>query len=322
MTSYIPEGGDRGFVRQDGFVPQAERLLNPEMHRIVEQVGIATATLYPGWYTGETEDGVVSADKLRGDLALQTIAAATSQGFRIVTIDGGSSDEFLSALASTDAIVEKQDQEGMSVGRQQAFDTVSDLEGVEVVCWVEPEKVSLVTEGIIDPALSILNDEADIVVPKRDDNAFATYPAFQRDYEQESNRLFNGILRRHGVYPEDAPDIDAWFGPRFFKNTPEVKALFMANYEYKSEVQSGMAQDSMGLWPNALFLPLAAALKRGLRIKSVPVNYVHPAEQTELEQQNAQYVDKRSFQQKNILTAVIHFLRYLEQDRSARIQKV
>jgi hypothetical protein len=53
----------------------------------------------------------------------------------------------------------------------------------------------------------------------------------------------------------------------------------------------------------------------------VPVEYRHPAEQTEFEMSNARFVDKRAFQQRAILFTVVHFIRYLQGVGNPRIQK-
>lgn len=158
------------------------------------------------------------------------------------------------------------------------------------------------------------------MVPRRDDEAFATYPDYQVEFEQTSDRLWNDILRRHHLLPKDAPDLDAWIGPRFFKNDPEIVELFKGKYEFVSETQSKLKQGAAELWPNALFLPLVAALHQGYRVKSVDVPYRHPAEQTANEQDSEAFREKRRVQQENILKTTVHFIRYLEDSPNARIK--
>jgi hypothetical protein len=288
---------------------------------VLHQVSVATATRYPKWYAGLDVDG--SVDKLRGDLALRTTAIAAELGRRTVVVDDGSSPAFVEALHGVDnTTVAEQVNPGMSIGRQEAFKIAADDEGAKVICWTEPEKVSLVSDGMLGPARAILSGAADIVIPARDAAGFDSYPAVQSDFEQKSNHLFNGILRRHGLYPDDAPDLDMWIGPRFFRNTPELLDLFTRNYEFKGKGLNRLPKDSVGLWPNALFLPVIAALKDGYKVASVPIDYRHPAEQTAQEEGVTGFEDKRAFQQTSILAAVVHFIRRLEGNSRARIQPV
>jgi hypothetical protein len=295
---------------------------NPEIEHITQQVGLTTGTLYRDWYPGEVPEGEhPSESKLRGDLAVQTIQAASNQGFRVIVVDGGSSPDFIDAISRGSVSVLAQEEEGMSKGRQQAFRAAAALDGIKVIGWIEPEKLSMATDNLVDPAKAILDGEADVVLPCRNQEAFDTYPDFQVGFEQESNRLYNGLLRRFGLYPIDAPDLDAWFGPRFFKNSPEILELFTVDYQFVDEKVTGLDQQAPGLWANALFLPIVAALHQGHRVKSVPVEYRHPAEQTEFEMSNARFVDKRAFQQRAILFTVVHFIRYLQGVGNPRIQK-
>ena len=283
-----------------------------------ERVGIATTTLYPAWYPGT--DGPLTADKVRGDLALSTTREAIAQGYNLVVVDGGSSAGFRQALAASGATVQKQAEPGMSAGRRQALASTSNIEGVDVLCWTEPEKVSLVRDCMAEPVSLILDGKADIVVPSRDDSSFATYPAYQAEFEKDSNAYWNGILRRHRVLPAEAEPLDAWIGPRFIKNDPELLQLFQARYEFAGERTSRLEKDSPELWSNAIFLPLIAALVKKYHVRSVPVPYVHPPQQTAFEQDSPQFEDKRAAQQRSILVTTIHYLRQLEGNPASRLQ--
>jgi glycosyltransferase involved in cell wall biosynthesis len=294
-----------------------ERLI--EGHRI----GIATATRYPNWQGGETRpDDETSTDKIRGDLALETIKAALNNGYQIVVVDGGSSEAFVEAVRALGVTIQEEEERGMSAGRRQAFRAVSGLEGVDVVCWTEPEKVSFVQDCITEDVLRAFDDGADIVVPRRNEEAFASYPDYQADFERESNRVWNDILRRHGLLVEDAPDLDAWIGPRIIRNDPKILEMFMHEREFVSEIQSGLKQDAPGLWPDALFLPLIEALYRGLKIVGVDVPYAHPKKQTANEQDSEEFRKKRAAQQENILKVTIFFIHYLENERRGRLGKL
>jgi hypothetical protein len=284
------------------------------------EIGIATTTFYPGWYPGETGDSP-TADKIRGDIALVTIGEAMKKGYQSVVVDGGSATEFLDSLNKTGVAVETEKERGMSASRRQAFEAVSGLEGVSIVCWTEPEKTSIVADCIPYAVQPLINGDADIVIPGRNAEAFATYPEYQVDFETTSNILWNNILRRHDLLPEDAPDLDAWIGPRFFRNDPDIVRLFEDRYEFAADTLSGLKKDAPELWPNALFLPIVAALKSGYRVLGVDVPYRHPAQQTAFEQDSEEFRKKRAVQQENILKTTIHFIRLLEDNPHARIKQ-
>jgi hypothetical protein len=292
----------------------------PEIAVNGHEIGVASATRYPEWEAGES-GGAPSTDKVRGDLALETFTEAVRNGYQVVVVDGGSSPAFMEALKATGVKVEAERERGMSASRRQAFGEVAALEGVKIICWTEPEKVAIAKDCIPIAVQPILGGKADIVIPKRDEEAFATYPDYQVKFETDSNRSWNDILRRHDLLPADAPDLDAWIGPRFFKNEPDIVKLFKGKYEFKSDKTSRLKKDAPELWPNALFLPIVAALHDGYRVASVDVPYRHPAIQTANEQDSEVFEDKRAEQQENILKTTIHFIRLLEGEKSARIEK-
>ncbi len=306
---------ERSFLPTD----ETASFSDSERLQIAQQVGIATTTLYPTWRSGE--GGPITSDKVRGDLALTTAGLAAAQGYKFVVVDGGSSEEFKKALEATGVVVEAQSEPGMSAGRRQAFESVSKLDGVKVICWTEPEKVSMVRDCLIEPAKLILEDKADLIIPSRDGDGFGTYPDYQVKFEKESNKAWNGILRRHHLLDDHAEQLDAWIGPRIFKNEPGLVSLFEDRYEFVGERQSGLTKDHPDLWSNAIFLPIIAALARKYRVQSVPVAYKHPAQQTAIEQDSPEFQAKRALQQKSILIATVHFIRLLEGNTSSRLRR-
>lgn len=291
--------------------------------RLIEghEIGVATATFYPTWEKSSDVSPDASVDQVRGDLALETIHAAIENGYQLAVVDGGSSPDFIEMLGLMGVAVEAEREKGMSASRRQAFEIVSEMDGVEVICWTEPEKLAITRDCIKEAVKPIIDGRADIVVPRRDDEAFATYPEYQVKFEKASNHLWNDILKRHRLLPEDAEELDAWIGPRLFKNDPDIVDLFMGKYEYTSDVQSGLRRDAPELWPNAIFLPLVAALHKGYRVMSVDIPYRHPASQTANEQDSEAFRAKRATQQENILKTTIHFIRHLEDSSRSRMTR-
>ena len=230
-------------------------------------------------------------------------------GFRVVK-----------ALARAKRIALKKEK-GMSAGRRQALEMASEFEDAKVVCWTEPEKISIINDCLPEATIPILTDEADIIIPKRDEQAFKTYPSQQAAYEQKANKLWNEILKKHSLLSEDAEDLDVWIGPRFIKNDKEILQLFLDKYEFQKRDLKVDDIVEPELWPNALFLPIIAALKKGLRVKSVDVEYRHPTEQTQSEENNETFNRKRDIQLKNIIITTMHFIRMLENNPKSRLFK-
>ena len=80
---------------------------------------------------------------------------------------------------------------------------------------------------------TILNNQADIVIPKREENFFKkTYSDYQYQSEIEGNKLYNEILRTNGLF-KDNDDLDLFFGPRVFLNHPKIVSLFTKKFHLK-----------------------------------------------------------------------------------------
>ena len=143
------------------------------------------------------------------------------------------------------------------------------------------------------------------MVPKldRDEIAFSTYPTYQADWEKRANTEFNRLLRNHGLLPDDTEDLDAWIGPRLIKNNLNILKLFLHTWELEqTDPKADNGKLDPELWPNAIFLPLVAALWRDKllgqapRVKSVAIDYRHPAEQTRIEKDSDMLQAKREQQ--------------------------
>jgi len=305
---------------QENFIGKAskshEALFNPR------SVAIVTGTFYPKWYEGKAKDPL-SADKLRGDLAIHTFQSAQQQGFNLVIVDGGSSDAFKKALKQNNIYFEIQRQSGgQGPARRQGLEYAEKTEGVKVICETEPEKVSVINDCINIASLPILNDEADIVVPKRNQESFSTYPKYQSEQEQKSNELYNRILRLRHLLKQDDPDLDFWIGPRFIANKPDVTELFKIVYNYQKDNTALDSKVNPEMYSNPLFFPVVTALHKGLRVKSVPVPYKHPQVQTSFEEENQGFDRRRDTQGRTIVVELINFIRYLENSPKSRLSKV
>ncbi|MDP2684887.1 MAG: hypothetical protein Q8P20_07690 [bacterium] len=302
--------------------PEGEVRVRPESIAVVE------LTLYPSWYPDSTQS-IGDTDKIRGDLALQSIAAGQANGYRIVVADGDSSTAFKEELAKYTAItyVGRQ-EETRGAGRRQGFLVASAIDGVEVIIRTEPEKVSIVSEYAPQITLPILEGKADIVVPKRNPNLHqSTYPLYQWESEVSANKKYNDLLHKTGLLPEDQ-SLDMFFGPIAFRNVPEILELFLEKYEFTLPSSIGIRKFvEPENWSDGYFFSVVKALHQGLKVVSVEVDFKYPEKQRQNEETTAQgaideFVAKRAQQKWGLLDELIHFIRYLRQDPKSGLKKI
>lgn len=268
---------------------------------------VTTGTFYPNWYEGNVRDPIHDVDKVRGDLALETLECAKNAGYQIVVIDGGSSSAFLAAMDVRSIPHVSQEKKGMSPGRQEGFRKASVLESADVIVWVEPEKVSFVRDCLIQTVLPILQDEADIVVPARDHEAWMTYSDHQRRSEKQANQHWNTVLHT-GLDSSNVPQYDAFFGPRVFRNTPAVLSHFLRETDLADTRRMNDRFESVidpKRYSDATFFPIATGLQENLRVKSVTVPYRHPQEQVRTEVDSPVFAQKRLNQRRGIVGELV-----------------
>lgn len=291
--------------------PKSKEIIDPK------SIVITTSTFYPNWNPEKASEN--PSTTIRGKLAIETIREAIENGYQMVVVDGGSGNLFTLEAESLGAIVFNQDENGMSPGRRQAFREAAKLSEAKVICWTEPEKISIVKDCLPDAIFPIINKEADIVVPSRNDASFSTYPDYQVRFEKTANRLWNKVLRRNKLLPDLVEDIDVWFGPKFFRNDPKILSLFLARYNLKRNDFGLYKEANPEDWANATMLPVVAALNEGYKVKTVSVPYRHPPEQTQLEQTSEAFYQKREFQLKTILAITVEFVKFIKGDPKSLI---
>ena len=298
----------------------SEKLETPEIFN-PKSVAVVTATYCPDWYPGEPRQPL-AADKLRGNLAIQSAQAAKKQGFQIIFIDGSGNESFRKELEKL-GVNYQSEREPLTQGsaRRQGLEIVQSLGGVKIICETEPEKASMIADCLKFASQPIATGEADIVVPKRTEESFSTLPSYQAKAEKRANQMYNQLLRAHGLLKPEDPDIDFWFGVRVFANRPEIVKLFKKRYEFSP---SGLALHKIirsDAYSNPLEFPVVNALHDGLRVKSVEIPYVHSWEQTEFEEGKEEFNRKRDVQRRAIVTELLHFIRYLEENQKTRISE-
>lgn len=293
---------------------------------VVSEVALCLITYYPKWYRGKLQS-IKHSDKVRGDLALDSIREAVKIGLQVVVVDGKSSLSFKRELLQFDTLhVIKRKSVKRSPSKRLAIKKASKLSGVKAIILSEPEKTSLISECLWEIVMPILKGETDIVIPKRSDQLFkASYPFYMYESEVEGNKIYNEALRTHGLLDPSTEDLDMFFGPRVIRNDRKIIALFMRRYSMR--IGRYMITNELfepEEYSNAQFFPIVQALKRGLKVLSVEVPFRYQTIQKENEEigQRDNFFEKRRTQRMSILIDLMHFLSYLERKKVSGIRAV
>lgn len=284
-----------------------------------QSIALTFITQYPRWYQGKLQS-IKHTDKIRGDLALESLHHAIEAGYQIIVVDGKSTKTFRRQLALLPQVhVIKRKSWKRSPARRQAFSYAARLPNVHVIVYCEAEKVNFVTHHIEQTVKPILEKKADIVIPKREPKLFVqTYPKYQFESEVEGNKLYNAQLKLQGLLPKDSEDFDHFFGPRAFKNDKRILSLFLKKVKFGLDTveMEGLSFDPEEL-SNSIFFPIVLALKRGYTVTSVEVRFSYPKVQKENENFGAReyFEEKRRYQRMGLLLELMHFLQVIKKKK-------
>lgn len=279
-----------------------------------KEIAFAIITFYPKWYKGKLRS-LSQTDKIRGDLALQFIQKATSLGFLLIVVDGKSSRSFKKQLENFDMTLIKKLSPKRSPAKRQAFKAASKMENVKIIVACEPEKVSVIDSAQLF-AKPILENTADIVVLKREDNLFKkTYPDYMYQSETEGNKLYNEQLKLHHLIKTDEY-LDMFFGPRAFINNPKVLSLFLKKFHFQKNQKSFEEYFDPEESANTLFFPIITALQKKFRVKSVEIPFSYPKLQKMNEMVGAKefFMEKRRSQRIGTLLDLMYLLNYFQRN--------
>lgn len=302
----------------ENLAPRASAEKTPELEINPRSVAITAITFYPNWYPGEVQ-GNADTDKIRGDLALESIRKAKQIGYQAVIADGPSSPAFKDNLAGLGVEVLERDKMQRAVGGRQTIERASTLDEVRVILRTELEKVSLVEDCVSLIAQPILEGRADIVVPKRNEELYVeTYPDYMHASETKGRRLFNNLMHKVGLLPEDQT-LEFLFGAVALSNDPNILALFMEQYAFQGPRVGGWKYIEPEEWSDIQLFPIVKALYLGYRVEGVEVPFRYPLKQRENEELNRDnFAEKRKQQRMGLISELIQFLRTLSTDPKIR----
>ena len=282
-----------------------------------QTIALAVITYYPKWYQGKLRS-LKHTDKVRGDLAIEFFKEAKKRGYQVVVADGMSSKTFRKTITQMPGLnIIKRRSAKRAVAKRQAILKATKLQGVKVIIATEPEKTSLITDCLPRLVNPVINSEADIVVPKRENSLFEkTYPKYMYQSETEGNKLYNEILRTHGLLG-DREDFDVFFGPRVFANNPKIVRLFTKKFQLKISKKAYLeSYFDIDAYSSTLYFPIVIALKKNYKVKSVEVPFSYPKTQKENEDKGSKeyFEEKRRFQRISILVELLYFMNFLKRN--------
>lgn len=276
------------------------------------QISFALITYYPKWYSGKLQS-IKHTDKIRGDLALEFCKKARALGYNLVIVDTKGISTFRKKLGQIPGlIILNRRVPKRSPAKRQAIKRASKIPDVKIIIATEPEKVSLLNsaEKIARP---ILENKADITIPKRNDKLFQqTYPTYMYESEIEGNKLYNEFLKLYKLIPESSEDLDMLFGPRAFRNDQRILPLFMKKHTLKIG-KATLPREYLDpeQLSNTGYFPIIEALRKKLKVASVEVPFEYP----KLQKQNEEigkvefFEEKRKNQRLGLILELAHFLR-------------
>jgi len=293
-----------------------------------KSIAVIELTLYPNWYPGKVKS-IGDTDKVRGNLALQSINWGIKRGYRMVISDAGSSPTFQKELSKFSQIIFlKRQGETRAAGRRQGILAASVIKGVKVILRTEPEKVSIVKDCIPQISSPILRGKTDIVAPKRNPILFhQTYPKYMWQSEIAGNKNYNNLLHKFNLLPKNQ-SFDAFFGPIAFSNRPEILQLFLEKYTVIRHPFSKIGKYvNPEEWSNNYLFPVIKALYQGLKVMSKEINFRYPKEQKLNEEtidngSLSKFMTKRKEQRLGFIEELICFIKYLHNDSKSGLKRI
>jgi hypothetical protein len=218
-------------------------------------------------------------ERVRNACTLKTIAEAKKHGYEVVVLDGGSPAKFVKEMEALGVRVYRQYAPGMGNGCRETLRLAQEIAtGDQGIVWIEPEKYPLVSK--LAPAVRRFEDKhLDLLLLKRTN--LDSYPPEQAMAYQMialATKYLTGI------------DSDFGWGPMILS-----KRAIEYFLTYKS--------DYGDLW-DSIHCPKLAIINDSLPWELMPVDYIHPHEQTAAET-GIELLPKRIHQMDQLVQAII-----------------
>lgn len=296
-----------------------------------DKIVAATNFLYKNYHAlpEDQQRDIGDTDGIRGDLAIQSISNAISQGVQVVAADGRSSEEFLSTIKGFESsgllTIVSTNKPGRGPQRRAAFEKAIQLTGKQTIIYFQAEKDSLM-DYLTEITKPIVDGSADIVVPARTSDLFEqSYPNYMRESELNVNKTYNWLMHKAGILPKDE-NLDWFFGPVVFRNDPEIVSYFLKEYGLRSPIRSRVgAQPNPELHSDGHYFPIIEALFNKKRVVGVEIPFVYPKAQRDNEmspERVAQFQQRRKLDASAYRLEALHFLEYLKGNPNSEIQPV
>jgi hypothetical protein len=216
-------------------------------------------------------------DRVRYELVIKMAREAVELGYSLSIADGNSSDEFLQALEKTGATVQLHDNQSMGYRRRKACE-IAYATGRPFIGWLEPEKAGYpqFAHLISQPLL----EDADMVIAGR--QSLESYPRLQQQTEDLMNQFLSKLTRL---------EADWAFAPMTWRwNESNLFLLYDGHH--------GDTWDSV-------FIPKIDAIKSGLKVVTINVDYQYPEEQYAAEN-NDRTMELKRFEQLYKISEACH----------------
>lgn len=300
-----------------------ERLEHPESVCLVSTTSMKT------WEKDSGDE--TNPEQVRGNLAIESIKMALGKGFRVVIVDDGSSEDFVSRINEiaeevrsekeensdikiSNLIVEPEMDMGYSGSRRQALKLAENLrnEGVKAIVMMEIEKTGI-TQNVEKLVKPIIEGKADVVIPERgikvnlskkdprieeEGEDFRGYPPYQAYSEVWSNKMLDRLLVSAKLKSSEDPVLDLFGGTRVIANDPEI----LEDFYQKHIVEAGDGKTNPKKYFDAAYAPIAYLMTKNRKVVSVPIDYHHPEEQSKTEI-GADSFDMKRDSQRNMITS-------------------
>jgi len=238
-------------------------------------------------------------DKVRFELACELAKKAFKAGHIVVIVDGSPDLGVEGALVDQGAHVFKQIEPGMGPSRRQVWQEAGKFvdSNIAGILWTEPEKPDVIRS--VPKMLSAMKKlNALVVILRRTEKTWETYPGFQRRTESIANLVYNNLFSNPNY------QFDPMSGPVLIQ--PDALSRFVEFIPANWGLPDTYVQH---------YVPVLMRL-RDLNVVSVDVDFVYPLAQKAEEEAglSLEMQKKRLWQLEQLVEAYFTMRRLFRRD--------